>query len=304
LTGADQAREGPTSMRPAPRIRWLRARALPAFWVFLGLLAAGGWRIASIARASFAAYPRAATAAVVLFALYAVPVLLLLRAVGYCGRGSALTLATALGWGGLVATSAAIAGNAAVQDLLAKLASPETAATWGSAISGAGVEEIIKVLGVAAIALFVRPRFTGVVDGFVYGALVGLGFQVVENIVFALNAVAVAGEGDRVSPVVVTLLLRGFPGGLWSHTLFTGLAGAGVAYAMTRRDRPMAVRLLAGSAGVVAAAAIHFLWNSPPLVDGFGFGLPGALAALLVRAVPVALACLLLLRAAERRIAC
>ena len=39
------------------------------------------------------------------------------------------------------------------------------------------------------IALVAPGQINSVLDGFVYGALVGLGFQVVENIVFALNAV-------------------------------------------------------------------------------------------------------------------
>ena len=80
------------------------------------------------------------------------------------------------------------------------------------------------------IALLAGSQINSVLDGFVYGALAGLGFQVVENIVFALNAVDLAGAGDRGGPVVATFLLRGFLGGLWSHTLFTALAGAGVAY--------------------------------------------------------------------------
>jgi PrsW family intramembrane metalloprotease len=84
--------------------------------------------------------------------------------------------------GGLVATSAAISGSAALQDILAKVSSPQVAAEWGPAVAGA------------------------------YGALVGLGFQVVENIVFAVNAVALHSGRDQVAPVVVTFLLRSLLG--------------------------------------------------------------------------------------------
>ena len=65
--------------------------------------------------------------------------------------------------------------------------SPAAASTWGPAVTGAAVEELVKVAGVVAIALLAPRQINSVVDGFVYGALVGLGFQVVENIVFALE---------------------------------------------------------------------------------------------------------------------
>jgi RsiW-degrading membrane proteinase PrsW (M82 family) len=274
---------------------------VPAFWLVVGLLGVGAWRIASILRRAFVAYPVATTAAVVLFALYAVPFVLLMRGVDYLQRGPPLLFAISIAWGGLVATSAAIAGDAAVQDLLAKLVSPRFAAGWGSAISGAGVEEVLKLLGVVALVLMARRRFTSVADGFVYGAFVGLGFQVVENIVFAVNAVAVAGGSDRIGPVVATFFLRGFLGGLWSHALFTAIAGAGVAYAFVRRNRPLPMRLLGAVGCLVAAAGVHLLWNSPILVDGFGYGLAGILAALLLKAIPALLIFIALVRAAERR---
>ena len=174
-----------------------------------------------------------------------------------------------------------------VQNILAKLASPGFAPRWGSAIAGAGVEEILKVLGVVAIALVARATFTGVVDGFVYGALVGLGFQVVENIVFAVNAVAVAGGSDRIGPVVGDVPPTRVPGrALEPHPVHCA-RGAGVAYAFVRRDRAVTTRLarrrrLPG----LRPPGSHFLWNSPILVDGFGYGVAGILAALLTQGDP------------------
>ena len=60
---------------------------------------------------------------------------------------------------------------------MAKLGSPALAAQWGQAVSGAAVEELVKVAGVVSIALVAPGHINGMVDGFVYGALVGLGFQ-------------------------------------------------------------------------------------------------------------------------------
>jgi hypothetical protein len=135
----------------------------------------------------------------------------------------------------------------------------------------------------------------------VYGALVGLGFQVVEDILFAVNAVAVQAGSDRLGPVVVTFLLRGFLGGLWSHTLFTGMAGAGVAYALIQRNRPLVVRAAVLAVLVGAAWGFHFLWNSPLLADGFGYGVPGVIAVMLLKGLPALAVGITLIVAAERR---
>jgi len=274
---------------------------LPAFWLAIVALAVGAGRMGTVLAGAWQTYPWATSTAVVVFILYAVPFLLILRVVDNLDGEPLPLLLFALGWGGMVATSAAIAGNAAVQDLLAKLVSPRFTTTWGPAIAGASIEELLKALAVVMVALFARPQLTSVMDGFVYGALAGLGFQVVENIIFAVNAVGVAGTGDQVGPVIATFLLRGFLGGLWSHTLFTALAGAGIAFVIVRRDRPIGVRaaVLAGAFG--AAAGFHFLWNSPLLADGIGYGMVGVLAALFIKGIPALVVCVALVRAADRR---
>ena len=198
------------------------------------------------------------------------PFVILVRAIDYLEREPFVLQVSAVAWGGLVATSAAISASGAMQNVLAKVISPQYAAEWGPAVVGAIVEEILKVLGVVTIALIARGHINSVVDGLVYGALVGLGIQVVEDILFAMNAVAVQAGDDRLGPVVVTFFLRGFLGGLWSHTLFTGMAGAGVAYALIQRNRPLVVRAAVLAVLMGAAWGFHFLWNSPLLADGFG----------------------------------
>jgi RsiW-degrading membrane proteinase PrsW (M82 family) len=265
------------------------------------MIIAGGWRVGVILHRSFVAYPVAATGAVALFVLYAVPFVVLLRIIDYLERKPFLLQAAAMAWGGLVATSAAISASTAMQNVLAKVISPQYATEWGPAVVGAGVEEILKVLGVVTIALVARAQINSVVDGFIYGALVGLGFQVVEDIVFAVNAVAVDAGDDRMGPVVVTFFLRGFLGGLWSHTLFTGMAGAGMAFALTQRNRPPLVRGAVCAAFLGVAWGFHFLWNSPLLADGFGYGVLGVIAAMLLKGLPALAVGVTLLVAAERR---
>ncbi len=264
------------------------------------LLVIGGIRIAQVLGKFFVVFPVAAVTAIVLFTAYAVPFVLLVRTVDYLERESVGLRVVAFAWGGVVATSAAIAGGSAVSNLLARMVSPRFTAQWGPAIAGAGVEEVVKVLGVVAIALVARTQIKNIVDGIGYGALIGLGFQVVEDVVFAMNAVAVSSGSDRVGPVVMTFLLRGFLGGLWSHTLFGALAGAGVAYAMVRKDRSRLVRFAVAAALCGSAWWFHFLWNSPLLADGFGYGIVGVLAAMLIKGIPALAVGVVLVVAAQR----
>ena len=132
----------------------------------------------------------AATTALVLFTLYAVPFVLLLRMIDYLEREPVrLQMRPCAGaaWSRPRPRSAAAPR---CRTCWPSSARPRLAAAWGPAVSGAAVEELVKVAGVVAIALVAPGQINSVVDGFVYGALVGLGFQVVENFVFALNAVA------------------------------------------------------------------------------------------------------------------
>ncbi|MBV1852047.1 PrsW family intramembrane metalloprotease [Catellatospora tritici] len=290
------------SVRPTPRpARALKSLQLPAFWLLGLILLAGLTRLGGILRADLAKFPVATTSAVILFALYAVPFWLFIASMDFLEREPPLLMATAFAWGGAVATTAAIPGNQSVHDLLAKLISPAFAATWGPAIAGPTIEELLKALGVVMIVLVARKQINSVLDGMVYGALVGLGFQVVEDIVYAVNAVSVSGRGDGVGPVIATFFLRGFLAGLWSHTLFTALAGAGIAWFLVRTDKPTWWRAGGLAVGLGLAWLTHFIWNSPLFADGLGSGGAGVLLGMLGKGLPALIMVLALVWVARHR---
>ncbi len=294
--------DGSTHVRPAEE--WSRGAGsllLPAFWVLVVLLAIGGWRMFTLFRPLVRAYPGAALLAGLLFGLYAVPFVLVVRAFDFLEQEPPLLLLTAFAWGGLVATTVALAGGNAGHALLAKEFGPTFASQWGSALVAPTLEEPLKLLGVIMVVLIARHQLNSVVDGFVYGAFVGLGFQVVEDLIFALGQVAGDGGHGAVATVIAQFLLRGFIGGLWSHTLFTALAGAGVGYLVVRRERPWDARIGVAALALAGAWCFHFLWNTPWLVDGFGAGGWGVLAALVLKGIPAVLLVLVLARVAGRQ---
>jgi RsiW-degrading membrane proteinase PrsW (M82 family) len=277
------------------------SRFAPSLWVVLALLLAGAVRIGDMAVRFGAAYPLATATAVLLFALFAVPFWVIVAELDFLEREPISLRLVAFAWGGLVATSVSIPGSAALENLVAKLGSPHLAADWGAALAAPTVEEIAKTLGIVAIVLVARSQINSVLDGVVYGALVGLGFQIVENVVFAIGAVALAGQGDDVRPVVATFLLRGFVSGIWSHTLFGALAGAGIGYLIVRHDRPRRVRAAGAALCVLGAWAFHVLWNSPLLRDGLGNGAFALLAVLVLKGLPPLLVTLWLVRRVHDR---
>jgi RsiW-degrading membrane proteinase PrsW (M82 family) len=279
-----------------------RSLRLPAFWLLVLLLAMGVWRLSVLVSAAFVRFPVATAVAAALFILYAIPFVIVARSIDFFEPEPSLLVGAAVGWGAVVATMTAISGNTAARAIVAKLVSPAFAVAWGPAIIGPTLEEVLKTLGVVVIVLVARRQVNSVADGAVYGAFVGLGFQCVENFVYACNAVAVAGRGDSVQPVIVTFLLRGFLAGLWSHTLFSALAGAGVAYFVVhRRNKSLSRRLGVAVAGAAGAWLFHFVWNSPWFADGFGYGGLGVLLGLIVKGAPALVLIALLVRSASGR---
>jgi RsiW-degrading membrane proteinase PrsW (M82 family) len=226
------------------------------------------------------------------WALYGLPLLAAILAVDYFEREPAWLVAFAAVWGGLVATGLALTANEAVQSILTTTEGADVAARWGAAIAGPTNEEILKSLGVVVAALLAGRRMRSPVDGFILGAVVGLGFQVIEDIVYTANVIAV-GE-DPASAISQMFLLRGIFGGLWSHAVYSGLFGLGLGYAMTRPAWSPLRRALAVVAGFAAAWSLHFLWNSPLLVDTTDWSL------IVVKGLPALLLLLALLQRAQR----
>jgi protease PrsW len=228
----------------------------------------------------------------VVWGLYAVPLLAAILSVDYFEREPWWLITFAAVWGGFVATGLALSANDAVQSLLTTTAGQDVAARWGAAIAGPTDEETLKGLGVVVCALLAGRRMRSPVDGFILGAVVGLGFQVVEDVVYTANVMSVG--QDPPSALFQMFVLRGIMGGLWSHAVYTGLFGLGLGYALTRVHWPFGLRVLAAVAGFVAAWSLHFLWNSPLLVDSTDWRL------VVVKGLPALLLLLALLHRAQR----
>jgi RsiW-degrading membrane proteinase PrsW (M82 family) len=198
-----------------------------------------------------------------------VPVLIL-RYLDRRERESPWLFAIAILWGALIATGLALPLNTgiivAVDHWLARHAEiaeylgPEGALLVGAPLAAPLVEETTKALGVVLLFVLLRAEFDNVRDGLVYGALVGVGFNLLEAPLYVAQGVAQYG----VAPWGLQYGARFALFGLGGHAMFTGIFGAflGVARQTTRRW----LRVVAPLVGLALAILAHTLNNSLGLI--------------------------------------
>ena len=161
----------------------------------------------------------------------------------------------AFGWGAVAAVGFSFVGEQLVFGL------SRTNEFINVAVAAPLVEELGKGLFLVAVVIFRRAELHGPLDGIVYGAMVGIGFAFVEDIIYYLQSLQSGQLG-------VTFFLRGIMGP-FAHPLFTAAAGLGIGIAVATR-RP-GVRVLAPFLGFLAAVVLHGIWNGSTFWGGNGF---------------------------------
>jgi protease PrsW len=231
----------------------------PAFWLFVVLLSLAGLltlfeQIAFLARA-----PVGWLLSWALLALYGVPMFLLIYLLDLYEREPLSLVFGAFLWGGGAATAMAGIANVGWGLVVLVAGGPEFASRWSAALTAPLVEETLKGMGVVLIYLIARSEVDDTMDGFVYGAMVGLGFAVVEDVFYFI-----ARFGGSIGAVILGFFIRVVASGLYSHVLWSGLTGMGIGYFVGRRQEASLPRRL-GVAILLFAVAVagHFLWNSP-----------------------------------------
>jgi protease PrsW len=239
----------------------------PAFWFFLVVLIGAGIYFIIEQGALSNISGSGWVLSWLLLLIYAVPVFLLVYLLDLYEREPVSLLIGAVLWGGIAAVTMAGFANGGWLALVLRLGGPAFAGRWAPALVAPFTEEILKGIGVVLIYLIARREMDDIMDGFVYGALVGLGFTVVEDVFYFVGVFAPRSEfGGPLAAVFQGFYLRVVAGGLYGHVLYTGLVGIGVAYFVSRRyEASMGKRLAVAIGLLLAAMAGHFFWNSPLL---------------------------------------
>ena len=173
-------------------------------------------------------------------------------------------------WGGLIATALALPINLAIfADIAQWIANnpsvrenlgSQAALLLGAPIAGPLVEEITKGIGVLLLFFLLRAEFDNMRDGFIYGAVIGTGFNWLEAPMYVAQGYAQFGD----APWELQLGGRFALFGLAGHALYSGLFGAFVGLA--RQTRHRLVRYVAPMVGLLLAMAAHAANNLLPLV--------------------------------------
>jgi RsiW-degrading membrane proteinase PrsW (M82 family) len=163
-------------------------------------------------------------------------------------------LAAAFLWGAIPALLVAIAVRLFFR-LPVDLLGPEAIEAVRVGLAAPLVEEALKGVAVIFIAVRYRLEFDNVLDGIIYGAMVGFGFAMTGNTLSYLGAFLLRGFGGLSSTIFVEGVLYGL-----NHALYSALFGAGLGYARLAQQRwqrwsiPLAAFVLA-----VVSHALHNL---------------------------------------------
>ena len=157
-------------------------------------------------------------------------------------------------WGAIVAAGAAFILNTIFGVSVFLVSGSEGLADVGAAVLSAPfVEETVKGLAVLAVFLYFRNEFDSVLDGVIYGGLVGYGFAAAENINYIFSGFLQSGTEGLFTLVFVRVMLIPF-----LHATLTGFTGIGLAVGRLNRGW---LRYAAPVAGYVTAIGLHTFHN-------------------------------------------
>ncbi|MDC4232841.1 PrsW family intramembrane metalloprotease [Actinomyces sp. B33] len=231
---------------------WRNAPALAITYCCLVLVGTAGlsWVLSSIAHGF--SWPILAATAVVLLGLLLIGIIVGVD-VYRARRWSALVLGALIG--GTLAPWLSSFANDSFETIVKRLLGERTASTWGPAIMGPLDEEWIKGVGILAVLLLIGRSRIRTIDGFLVGAFAGLGFQISEDLYYAIAGMSSNLTSDIRGALLVSAIRLATS--LCSHWVFSAFVGTGIALVLARRSP------VRGGALMLTGWGLHFLWNSP-----------------------------------------
>jgi RsiW-degrading membrane proteinase PrsW (M82 family) len=186
--------------------------------------------------------------------LQAVIYLLFIRAIDLYEREPLRYVIPVFIWGFAVATTVSLVFNTLFQLTLSSVTSVKTASFFTAVVEAPIVEESSKgfaLLLIFFIAYLVRRRtglieYAGVMDGIVYGAAVGFGFAIAEDLLY----------GIQYGPE--TFIVRRIFGG-FAHASFTSVTGIGIGLIPWVQNR--ALKVVLPLLGLCGAIMLHSTFN-------------------------------------------
>jgi RsiW-degrading membrane proteinase PrsW (M82 family) len=155
-------------------------------------------------------------------------------------------------WGAIIAIPPALFIEGFIDGFVTHLWSLDSQLVLHAFLLGldAGVtEETVKGLGLLLLFFVLRDEFDNVTDGIVYGALIGAGFAMVENVSYFLN------NTTDVSALIVGRIVLGW----LSHSTYTICFGAALGY--IRHTRVRWQQRIVPLLGYLLAVCLHTIFD-------------------------------------------
>lgn len=240
----------------------------PCFWLFAVLTVWGAfqmWKQLSNVDLEFATL----LSSVVLLGLYGVVLGLIFRKIDRYGGQPRKLLTAALAWGGVAAVfGLAIIANDALSDIYGKLFGHAFVIDWWAALSAPFVEESSKAAGFLLLLGLAPGRIRSAWDALLVGAFLGLGFEIIEDLIYTFNAAAGSTGADQVQAAIEMFFVRSGTG-FFSHAIYTALFCSGLIYLIGTPALPRSTGR--GVLFMAAAVISHGVWDGAgAIADGGG----------------------------------
>ena len=166
-------------------------------------------------------------------------------------------LALAFLWGAIPAAIFSVLLELALDVPIAAIGGKTLVANLASvSVAAPLIEESAKGIALIGLVVVFRREFDDVLDGIVYGAMIGFGFAFTENLFgYFIPILTEQGIGSGLANIFLRTIVFGF-----NHAFWTGITGAAVGYARLAPRR--ARRLLVPFSGWAAAVLAHGIHNA------------------------------------------
>jgi RsiW-degrading membrane proteinase PrsW (M82 family) len=255
-----------------------------AFWGYLLLVGMGFLVFISTLARKYDAYGPAIGLAVTSFAIYAALFWWFTAYIDHYAKLPAKLMVVAFVWGGFAATGAMAANaNDAILALYAKTFGQVWALNWGAGLAAPFTEEWAKGSGLLLLIALAPRQVRTAFDGFILGAFIGLGFQIIEDVSYAMTSAGTQFGANQIGASIGTIVLR-MVSGVAAHILYSAIFCAGLVYLIGLPAEPRKVGR--GLLLIAIPMLLHGTWDSLGAIAGPS-GLK--LIALLIGTIVVAL---------------
>ncbi len=256
-----------------------------AFWGYLMLVGIGIFVFLSALASEYDAYGEAIALAVTSFAIYAALFWWFTQYIDHYAKLPAKLMVVAFLWGGFAATAMAANANSAILALYGKVFGQVWALNWGAGLAAPFTEETAKGSGLLLLIALAPRQIRTAFDGLILGAFIGLGFQIVEDISYAMTSAGTQFGANQIGASIGTIVLR-MVSGVAAHILYSAIFCAGLVYLLGRPAEPRKVGR--GLLLITTPMLLHGIWDSLGSIAGpNGLALLGLLVAVVVLALVI-----------------